>query len=289
MKNLSVGIVWLFLSVNAWGWGSTGHRVVGGIADKHLSAKAREQVAVLLSGSNLSAASVWADRVRDDPRYQYLDPYHFSVVEDGQKYDAQRAPAADVVRGIRQALEDLRSSPDPAKKLLGLRLLAHFMGDIHQPLHVGRRSDRGGNRLQVTWLGQPSNLHRVWDGQLLDHTRQSYTDLIGAWDRGAEEFAVPTVLHVEADEVEAWANESVALRDRVYNFSSCLSVDRAAERTSRLRSFFSLFFPRPLEASTPDLGQAYFDCQIGLIRERIVLAGRRLAAVVNGVFETGTL
>jgi len=47
-----------------------------------------------------------------------------------------------------------------------LRFLAHFVADLHQPLHCTERNgDKGGNLVKVTFLSEPevTNLHRVWD------------------------------------------------------------------------------------------------------------------------------
>ena len=61
-----------------------------------------------------------------------------------------------------------------------LRLLIHIVGDVHQPLHVGRKGDRGGNDIKVTWFGESSNLHKIWDEGLIDNQQLSYTEYVNA-------------------------------------------------------------------------------------------------------------
>ena len=56
------------------------------------------------------------------------------------------------------------------------------MGDLHQPLHTGRGEDKGGNDIQVQWFGHGSNLHRVWDSEMIDDFQMSFTELAGSTD-----------------------------------------------------------------------------------------------------------
>jgi hypothetical protein len=65
-------------------------------------------------------------------------------------------------------------------KLLYLRMLIHIVEDVHQPLHVGHTDDKGGNDIKVTWYMTPTNLHSVWDSQLIDFQQLSYTEYAAA-------------------------------------------------------------------------------------------------------------
>src|SRR6185436_16787133 len=94
-----------------------------------------------------------------------------------------------------------------------LRMLIHLVGDIHQPLHVGRPGDRGGNDVKLKWFGSDSNLHRVWDSDMIDGTRLSYTEL-------AESLYKPNAAEVktwQGTSVRDWASESIGLRKQVYD------------------------------------------------------------------------
>ena len=94
-----------------------------------------------------------------------------------------------------------------------LKLLVHLVGDIHQPLHVGNGTDKGGNEVKLKYFWKSSNLHRVWDSGLIDNQQLSYTEYAESID-----FATPQQLKDwQATSVLDWAYESMALRKQVYN------------------------------------------------------------------------
>ena len=62
------------------------------------------------------------------------------------------------------------------QKQLALRMLIHMVGDVHQPMHTARPEDLGGNKILLSWFGEKSNLHKVWDEGLVDYQKLSYTE-----------------------------------------------------------------------------------------------------------------
>ncbi len=109
----------------------------------------------------------------------YTADWHWVTIQDNQTYvQSLKNPNGDVVATIERIIADLK-----AKKLSGkaeqeaVKMLIHLIGDIHQPLHVGGGNDRGGNDIKVTWFRNDSNLHRVWDSDMIDDTKLSYTEL----------------------------------------------------------------------------------------------------------------
>lgn len=164
------------LSPQARAWGPLGHRLVGHLAQSELSPKARAEVARLLRGEaepTLAGVSTWADELRsNDPglgrrssRWHYVN-----LAEDGCRYEAARDCkrgdcVVEAIRRQRAVLAD-RSKPDAARAQ-ALKFLVHFVGDVHQPLHAGHAENRGGNDIQINLDGKGSNLHRLWDSELL--------------------------------------------------------------------------------------------------------------------------
>lgn len=152
-------------------WYDLGHRIVADIAERRLTPGAARAVRDILGGQRLSDAAVWADDIK---AYRHdADPLHYvNIPLAATSYDSARdCPHGKcIVAAIssdRQVLGNNAASPlDRAE---ALRFLIHFMGDLHQPLHVADDNDRGGNR-RVVWLeGDSMNLHQVWDGELLRH------------------------------------------------------------------------------------------------------------------------
>ncbi|MCK7592796.1 S1/P1 nuclease [Pseudomarimonas salicorniae] len=156
-------------------WSMFGHELVGELAERQLSAKARVGVQALLEeGESLASTAGWADRMRDDKAYAWATPLHFVNFPRGRcEYVARRdCPGGDcVVAAVeRFRAEMLDASLPRQRRAEALKFLVHFVADIHQPLHCGYGHDRGGNTYQVNVDGEGSNLHRVWDHFMLART-----------------------------------------------------------------------------------------------------------------------
>ena len=172
----TLALILTLAPMSAHAWGPTGHRLVAALAARELSPAAAREVARLLHGEpepTLPGIANWADDIRDsDPAlYRRTSRWHYvNIAEEQCGYDAARdCPNGDcVVEAIRRqrALLADRRQPD-AVRAQALKFLVHFVGDIHQPLHDGYASDRGGNTVQLSIDGTGSNLHRLWDSELI--------------------------------------------------------------------------------------------------------------------------
>ena len=245
----------------AWGWGKIGHRVAGKIADDRLTPNARAAVTGLLEpGETLADVSTWADEVRRD--YPESGPWHYvNVPITEPKYDAKFVPKEGCVitkiEDFRKILADPTASRLDRQK--ALKFLAHFVEDMHQPVHVGHRNDRGGNDLQVQFFGQGSNLHRVWDSGLVERinrpekewvevlSKSITPELADAWSRGGP-----------AD----WATESLDAAKVAYKNP----VDGSALKKGA------------------KLDQAYQDANLPTAERRLAQSGVRLAWILNTIF-----
>lgn len=217
MKKLLVPLA-CFLIMESFGWGATGHRATGLIAEQYLTAKAKKKIAKILEMESLAIVSTWMDEIRSDSAYNYSTDWHWTTIPDGKRYeDIEGNPDGKVVMMIEKIMEELK-----ARKLLPkqereyLKMLIHMVGDIHQPLHVGKPGDRGGNDVKLKWFGSNSNLHRVWDSEMIDDSKLSYTEL-------AQSFVKPdkvTRAKWQKASVREWALESMSYRDRVYDIGS---------------------------------------------------------------------
>ncbi len=252
MKKIITTALSLFLYVSTFAWGQTGHRATGLIAEKYLSKKAKKEVQRILNGQSLAMVSTWMDEIRADSTYDYMSDWHWVTVQDKQTYDqSEKNPNGDIIMSLERIVAALKSKKLSAKEEAEyLKVLVHLVGDIHQPLHVGGGNDRGGNDVKVMWFRGDSNLHRVWDSDMIDDTRLSYTEL-------GESLDTPDATKLKAWQqatVRDWANESMGYRPQVYDIGK------------------------------GRLGYSYSYDNFNIVRLRLLQAGVRLAGVLNQIY-----
>lgn len=245
-------------------WGSTGHKVVAQIAYDHLTPEARAAVDELLGDSDLPEFSVWADQIKGDKAWEWTKPWHYVNVPEGATgFDMDRDCPDEgcVVRGIERYAEVLASEDAThEERVQALKFLVHFVGDIHQPLHVSNASDLGGNRIGVTLFSRQMNLHSLWDTGMINQMGMPYE----VYAARLEEALTPEVEAAAVAEMDpvAWANESHALSMS----NAYVDTDGATIKTG------------------DGLGQEYIDRNLPVVDEQLTKAGLRLAEMLNGIF-----
>jgi hypothetical protein len=241
-------------------WSQTGHRVTGDVADAHLAPKARAAVKEILGTESLAEASNWADYMRaaPDPFWQKeSSPWHYVTIPVGKTYSQVGAPPeGDAITALAKFAAVLKDRQAPmAERQKALRFIVHIIGDLSQPLHVGRGgalADRGGNDIKVSWFGRPTNLHSVWDFDLVENERLSYSEWT-AWLLAA---ATPAQLRDwSSPDPQQWLADSVAVRETIY-------------------------------PANPDLGYTYVFENRERVRQQLTKGGLRLAAYLNRLFDT---
>lgn len=269
----------------ALAWSDLGHRAVADLAWKDLSHRARHQLRGLLRAHgalgtpecpvrSLADAAVWPDCIRHDPaRFAYSFAWHYTDTEICGAYDPASAAACPpgkscVTAQIPAQAAILADAARPASdRLRALAFLAHFVGDVHQPLHVGENHDQGGNKVALASpliAGPKANLHALWDGPLATH---ALGDERGAARRLRATY--PRALRAAwgRDPAAVWARESWELsRQFVYPDLGRGDVCTVAW---------------PPEAPVA-VDYGYAAAAAPLVRERIAKAGARLAAVIEG-------
>ena len=215
-SRLLAALVLLASGAPALAWGPAAHRAAASVAEAGLCAPARAAVRDLLGTETLAEASVWPDTVRRTEAWAHTADWHYADIGDDE-------PVAGIWRGDRGrlflALQDqLALLADPAagrgERRTALRFVAHLVVDAHQPLHVGRPGDRGGNEVEVRLGDRTTNLHQAWDSGLLGRMRLGWEDLA----RLLEAQAAPGLV-VAGGGFEDWAEESRAVRPWVYDFA----------------------------------------------------------------------
>jgi S1/P1 Nuclease len=164
-------------------WGLQGHRIIGQIADSYLTPKAKIEITKILGTESIAMASNWPDFVKSDPAYKYLSLWHYVNFKSGLSYEEMNTflkadtttNAYTKINFLTTELKKSKLLPTETKQLY-LRLLIHIIGDVHQPLHLGKLEDRGGNAVKVKWFSDEANLHQVWDEKLISYQELSYTE-----------------------------------------------------------------------------------------------------------------
>lgn len=158
----------------AFAWGEQGHRVIARIAAERLTDRARAGVEELLGGpaeDTMAAAATWADEIKRER--QNTRPWHYiDLPVENPAYSAEYCPNdACVVRQIELEIKTLSYKPAVLKPLRvdAVKFLIHFVGDEHMPLHCGSAEDRGGNDIKVILAGRETNMHAVWDDDVVRH------------------------------------------------------------------------------------------------------------------------
>ncbi|WP_242111599.1 S1/P1 nuclease [Luteimonas aquatica] len=258
----------------ALAWGGLGHRMVGEIAQRHLTPAARAQVDALLAGEpdpSLGGIASWADAMRnDDPeRFKRTSSWHYikTTAECGYAPERDCPDGNCVVAQIQRQATLLgdRSQPLAARRD-ALKFLVHFVGDVHQPFHASNRDDKGGNGFQISLTTDippeayarknyvdgvmGTNLHSVWDYYILA-SRKLDADAYSALLDDGLPWPTPAKAIAPAD-APAWAGESCRLIDA-----------------------------RQLYPAQHKLDIGYLQAQRPLAEQRVRQAAYRLAALLN--------
>lgn len=242
----------LLASSAALAWGADGHRLIAELAQLQLTATAAAEVDRLLGlerGATMVSVSTWADGKRSSA----TGPLHYVNFPDGDcSYSRQRdcADGRCVVEAIKEKVAVLKSRASDGERLAALKWVIHLVGDVHQPLHVGLASDKGGNLFQVRAFGRGSNLHAVWDGDLIRRRAGGPGQLLK--DASAQGLIATS----QPADPAGWARESCMTR-------------RSAE-----------FYPEERV-----IGQGYAERWDAVLVDRISLAGHRLARTLNDAMQ----
>lgn len=255
--SLLIIIAALFVNSNSYSakkWGATGHRVVGAIADQYTTNKTKRHLKKILNHQSLAFVSTFGDEIKSDKRFKEFSIWHYVNMPLDVKYeDSKKNPEGDLVSGIAQCkriIKDENSSDED--KAFYLKMLIHLIGDLHQPLHIGREEDKGGNDIKVKWNFRESNLHKVWDSQMIETYGMSYSELA----ENASYIPKNEVKALQRGSVIDWVNDTQHLTRVIYD---------SVEKDENLRYEYSY---------------KYLD----IARTQMQIAGIRLAKELNDLF-----
>jgi hypothetical protein len=260
MKKISIILISVFIlyghSTPVLGWGGKGHNVIAGMAESHLTNKAKKEVRKLLDGHTMVYYSMWMDEIRINSAYAFTRTWHYANVDEGKTYETMdKEPNGDVVKATLLSIEKLKdkSQPDSIRSMY-LKFLIHLIGDLHCPMHAGRNTDRGGNDYPILWKKEKINLHRLWDDIIVDAAKNwsslewaTYIDI----DMNRDQRKA-----IEAGNPLDWFKETVVLAKDVYENTL---INQEVPQ-SNIRRY------------TP------------MIEEQFLKSGYRLAGLLNSIF-----
>ncbi len=237
-------------------WGFAGHRVVCEIAFQELDTEARREVLRLTRTygeyATFSESCVWAD----GQEAKDVHNSHWVNTEPGDdEITMADCPADCVLRHLESEMAILSDvSGVDANRTRALMFVAHFVGDVHQPLHIAYGSDRGGNNHRITNAAGARNLHSVWDSFFIRNLAQDWRGY--GQQLHSDINAIDRTLWADASALD-WANEAYRIvEDYVYE-----GLADGGER----------------------LGSAYEATNLPTVERQLKKAGVRLGALLNAV------
>jgi hypothetical protein len=260
MMRVSLFLFLLYVSLESFGWWDSGHQLVCDVAELHLSDSAKKELQDLLGGERKFAEGcVWPDTIKS--KRPKTSPWHYiNLPPDEIEVKASHCPDEGcIMKAFYEQLAVLKNkTADEELRKEALMFIGHFVGDIHQPFHVGNAEDRGANGYRVTMpSGRNRGMHAVWDGYIYNHALDTLRDdfntvFFESFYSQAENLAYDQNIY-------AWATESrtIAMSDSVgYKDQSIKKIDRK-----------------------------YLDTHKSIVIDRLALASARLTLLLNGVFQ----
>lgn len=252
----------------ARGWGVEGHQVIVDIAQTMLSSQSQAAVKKYIPGQTMDQVSSVPDEYDHTPQGSWSEPLHYVNMNRGQQNfsmaidcNVQPGCVVSAIQNYTKILSDQytsgkHSGNDEPNAFI---FLIHFVGDSHQPLHVGYTDDLGGNTVKVSFFGQNTELHRVWDENMIVKYNSDTTSLTKELVSIINNNQTLIKIYTQDMDPTVWADESFYYtRTTVY---------------------------QGVTGHYPSLGDDYYNLNMPIVKERLIAAGIRLAALLNSIFQ----
>jgi hypothetical protein len=255
-KNISIILIFALICIS---WGGTGHKTVAKIAENHLTPNAKAAVKALLGDQSMADVASWADQLRNDPNYSNTGSWHYINAPLGLNFADFSKTVKDhgpsnVYGALLKCEDDIKSKTATFQQRAdALKFIIHFVGDMHQPMHVSRAADKGGNSIQMQFNGKGTNLHSLWDSNLINKQGETFEQMAVGYDKATPE----EIKKWQSADPMQWAFESYEIATKIY-----------AEAD---------------QDKSPD--DAYYQTYMPIVQQRIEKAGIRLAGVLNELFK----
>ena len=249
MKNLIILII-LFSSFKSFSWSKDGHEIVAKIAKSYLTKPVLDSVNKYLDTLSFEEASTWMDDQRKKHEFDYLKPWHYVNIAKDKTYVETDKP--NLINQLQLAINNLKNHRNltTAEINFNLKIVFHLVGDLHQPLHCGYLEDKGGNEIELEYLGKKDNLHHVWDKRLIE-TNKIDSSFCITFINSMDPKQVKKMSKIN---VVDWVNESRTILPFVYDFKD------------------------------KQLNSDYFLISNEVVTIQLIRGGIRLAAILNTCF-----
>ena len=276
---VALAVSWNF----CFSWGQNGHRIVAQICYDNLSPAVKAEIDEILGDEYLAQIATWPDFIRSEKNWDFTKPWHFITIDPDKTVDQVIAESkkTDKIDNVVEAIELMRAilsgnkeatnsfqelmSKNKVEPLNGsvkataLAFLVHFVGDVHQPMHVGKNNDFGGNKISVLFFSDRSNLHSVWDSGIIEQEQLSFMDFADFVDK----HTAPSKSKWQKAAINEWAQESVDARENIYN---------------------TLYDNTDRDSGLPSMSYQYQHDFLPVVEERLGAAGYRAAGLLNNIF-----
>jgi hypothetical protein len=250
IKKLSFLLLVILLPLTNYAWGEKGHTLVAEVAFKKLDKKTRLKILTYLDFKSLKDAANWMDDIKKDKTLDSLKPWHYVNFEKDQQVSLHCCD--NIIYRLDKTIAELKNYQNYSKEEVKTKLLYlfHLIGDLHQPLHVGYGSDKGGNDFQVQFNGKGTNLHSLFDSKIIEYKNLKLKNVLKQ-----NRYSRSEIKEIQSGNVVSWSIESRSYLDAIYNVSG------------------------------RNLDSVYIDKNYELIKSQIQIAGLRLAGILETCFK----
>ncbi len=271
-------VCWLVLLAfppSAHAWGEQGHRISGLVAQELLTPQAKLRVKAIMGNLDLATASLFLDinkfslsqKIPGSREWHYNDrPVCDDKVALAEYCLLGNCASTQIRRHYRALIDEHSSAPE---RVFAIRVLAHLVGDVHQPLHASDHDDRGGNDVPVAFTVKGKhrsvNLHAAWDTEFVRAAFDTLDERVIA-KRLVQQFAAQ-IPGWQSGAGAAWLKESYALAQQAAYFKlPGFECDKEAG------------------AQRVDLPDEYVARAVEIIPEQLAKSGARIAYLLNRAF-----
>jgi len=260
-------------ATTALSWGSEGHKIVAQIAADRLSSTVKKEVAKFLGSKTLPDIAPLPDNYDHSSAGSWSSPCHYcNLPRSATSFKLTYCDGLCVVKSIMnytQILTKEASKPTACDYSTGvepcaLEFLVHYVGDVHQPLHVSYADDEGGNKVAVSFFGTSTNLHTVWDTSIISRWNSDLTSAVSELEGMMAKDPNMVQHYLNQMDSTVWANESYTyVLSNCYDFTSKNGVGQ--------------------------LSDAYYNTNLPIIQDRLIAAGVRLGQLINNALSVSMI